>query len=69
MLHSSIPPGVERIALKLTESAAALGISKRHLYRLIARGEIKSISIGGGQRIPVENIRAFVQRGGVANVK
>ena len=66
MLHSSTPPGVERIALKLTEAASAIGVSKRHIYRLISRGEIDTISIGGGQRIPVASLREFVERGGVS---
>lgn len=61
--------GQDRLAIKINEAAETLAISRRQLYVLLAAGELKSVRIGGHQRVLASSIRAFVLRGGVANVK
>jgi excisionase family DNA binding protein len=48
MLARQEPP----LAFPMAEAAATLRVSKAHLYRLIARGELRSTKIGGSRRVP-----------------
>jgi len=42
-------------------SAKELSISRAHLYRLLARGEIKSVLVGRSRRIPFRAIEQYVE--------
>lgn len=46
------PEPVEPLAYAVNEAAAALSVSRAHIYNLIKRGEIRSVQIGGVRRIP-----------------
>jgi excisionase family DNA binding protein len=50
--------------LILTVEAAArrLGVGRTTLYRLISTGEIETVSIGRLRRVPVDAVRAYVDR-------
>lgn len=41
-----------RIAWRVGEFCTAVGISRSHLYALIKRGEIRTVSLGGRRLIP-----------------
>ena len=56
---SSLP--VERLTYSVDESAAALGVSKPTIYRLVARRILRPIAGLRHKRIPVRQIRALVQ--------
>jgi excisionase family DNA binding protein len=43
------------------QAAAALGISRSLLYRLLAAGEIESIKIGALRRIRPESLTAWIE--------
>lgn len=49
-------PGVMR--MKAAENY--LQVSRATLYRLIARGEIRSLKIGSARRIPVAALEAYI---------
>lgn len=50
-----------RLLLRPEEAAERLGIGRAHLYELLRRGELRSISLGShARRIPVEDLEAFV---------
>ena len=52
----------ERIALRPAEVAIALGIGRSKAYELIAAGEIPSIRLGGSVRVPLDALRAWMDR-------
>ena len=58
---SSLP--VERLTYSVDESAAALGVSKPTIYRLVARRILRPIAGLRHKRIPVRQIQALVQPG------
>lgn len=53
----------QRLLLRPTEAAEALGVSRSKVYELIAAGTIPSVRIGGTSvRVPAEELRAWVSR-------
>jgi excisionase family DNA binding protein len=42
----------DRLAYRFPEAAAALGVSRAHLYNLAQRGELRTVKIGSSRRIP-----------------
>jgi excisionase family DNA binding protein len=51
--------------LTIPEAAAALRCSKRHVYDLVARGELRPVDIGNGRsktRIRPDDLAAYVDR-------
>lgn len=55
-------PDSQRLTYRKREAAAALGISERTLHDLLAAGEIPSFKLNRAVLIPVEGIRAYIQR-------
>jgi excisionase family DNA binding protein len=51
---------MDRILLRPSEAAAAMGISRSRMYELLAANAVKSIRIGKSARVPVEELRAWV---------
>lgn len=51
-----------RLTYRKREAAAALGISERTLHDLLATREIPSFKLNRAVLIPVEGIRAYIQR-------
>jgi excisionase family DNA binding protein len=52
----------ERLMLRVTETADAIGVSRSKAYELIASGEIPSVRVGGCLRVPVDALRAWIAR-------
>lgn len=50
----------ERLMLRPTEAADAIGVSRSKAYELIAKKEIPSVHVGGCVRVPVEALRAWI---------
>jgi excisionase family DNA binding protein len=51
--------------LTIPETAEALGLSRRSknaVYRLIASGELKAVTMPKGQRIDVRDLEDFIER-------
>ena len=53
---------VERILLRPSEAAEALGISLTKLYTLIKSGEIPSVLVGKSHRVPADWLRNLGRR-------
>lgn len=51
---------MERLALRPTELAEALGISRSKTYELLARGEFETVRIGSSIRIPVDSLKRWI---------
>jgi excisionase family DNA binding protein len=52
-----------RLAYRINEAADSLGISRRAIYYLIARGKLKTVMIGGCRRVPASALDALVEKG------
>ena len=48
--------------LKLPEVATRLALSRTAIYRLIARGELQPIRIGGALRFPASALDALIEK-------
>ncbi len=53
---------MEKLLLRPTEAADAIGIGRSKVYELLASGELPSIRIGGSVRVPVDALRAWIAR-------
>lgn len=53
---------MEKLLLRPTEAADALGVSRSTIYELVAAGTVPSIRLGRSVRVPAERLREFVQR-------
>lgn len=49
-----------RISYTVPETAAATGISKKQLYRLIARGDVEAKVLGGVKLIPADVFNSLI---------
>lgn len=48
-----------------TQAAEALGVSRQHIYNMLARGELRSVQVGGRtRRIPLTELERLVSKGG-----
>jgi excisionase family DNA binding protein len=52
---------VDRLLLKPTEAAQALGIGRSKIYELIMSGVIESVLIGTARRVPAEALASYVR--------
>lgn len=55
----------DKIALRtvtLTDAATRLGVSRPTIYRLVQRGELTTVLIGGLERIPLRALTAYATR-------
>ncbi len=54
---------VEPLAVRAGDAAKMIGVSRSRLYEYLADGRIESFRVDGGIRlIPVEALRAWVER-------
>lgn len=53
---------MEKLLLRPTEAAEAIGIGRSKMYELLAAGKLPSIRIGASVRVPVDALRAWVER-------
>lgn len=52
----------DRLMLRPTEAADAIGVSRSKAYELIAAGEIPSVKVGGCVRVPVAALQSWIAR-------
>ncbi len=50
-----------RLVHPINETAELLAVTRRTVYRLIARGELRPVRIGSRQRIPAEQLERLVR--------
>lgn len=53
-------PKVEKLALTPEEFGAAIGVSRRTAYRMIARGLVPAIEIAGMLRIRIADAKVYI---------
>lgn len=52
----------DKLAYRMDEAAAAIGLSKPTLYRLVERGELTTFKIGHRTLIKREVLEALIER-------
>jgi excisionase family DNA binding protein len=52
--------GIEPIALRIPEAAAAIGISRAEFFRLIGNGSIPSFKVGKMRLVAVSDLKTWV---------
>ena len=52
---------IDRVTLTVTETAAALGVSRPTVYQLIKRADFPVLRIGGRTLISADGLRAWVE--------
>ena len=53
---------MDRLLLRPTEAAEALGLGRAKAYQLIRDGELPSVRIGKSVRVPAAQLREWVER-------
>lgn len=53
-----------RLAYSMKDAAAALGLSRSTLYKLISHGELPAVRIGGRRLIAASDLKALIARSG-----
>jgi excisionase family DNA binding protein len=53
---------VDKLLLKPEEAAEVLSIGRSEVYELIGTGELASVRIGTGRRVPADALVEFVTR-------
>jgi excisionase family DNA binding protein len=52
---------MQQVLLRMGEAADAMAVSRSHLERMVARGEILAIRVGRSRRIPADEIQRWVR--------
>ncbi len=52
----------ERLLLRPSEAAEAIGVSRSKAYVLIASGVLPSVRVGGCVRVPVAALKSWIDR-------
>lgn len=58
--HSPLAP----LALRIDDAAAAVGLSRSTLYKLIAANKLRTVKVAGRRLIPVSALRALITESG-----
>lgn len=53
--------GLVKVAVNFTEAAQMLGVSPKHVGRMVRRGDLATVSVGGARRIPVSEIQRVLE--------
>lgn len=59
--HPQVPP--PRSAFRVNETAAQLGVSRAHIYNLIARGMVRVVKLGDVTLIPASEVDRLLEGG------
>lgn len=52
---------MDKLLLTVPEAAAALGIGRSQLYKLVLSGELRTIKIGRSRRIPIRALDELIE--------
>lgn len=56
------PLPLEPLTVRIPVAARMLGIGRSKFYELIASGDIEIVKLGGATLVPVDGLRALVQK-------
>lgn len=50
-----------QLLLTVGQVMRRLGIGRSHLYKILGRGELKSVKVGGCRRIPAQAVHDYIE--------
>jgi excisionase family DNA binding protein len=50
----------EPLAVRIGDAATLLGVTRQHLYHLVARGELRTVTLGRARLVPMSELRRIV---------
>jgi excisionase family DNA binding protein len=53
---------MDKLMLRPAETAQAIGISRSKVYQLLANGRLPCVRIDGSVRVPVDQLRRWINR-------
>jgi excisionase family DNA binding protein len=53
---------MDRLLLRPAEAAEAIGVGRSKIYELLATGELPSIRVGSSVRVPLDQLREWIDR-------
>jgi excisionase family DNA binding protein len=54
---------IERRALRINDAAAAYGVGRSTIYKLISEGKLVTVKVAGRRLIPRDNMEALLREG------
>lgn len=66
MMSESLSHPLSRLTYSLAEAEVATSLSRTGLYRLMARGELRTVQIGGRRLVPAAELERLVATQGGA---
>jgi hypothetical protein len=60
--EENAPAEIARRALRMNDFCVAYGISRATAYKLMARGELRTVLVAGRRLIPVDAAEALLRR-------
>ena len=61
-------PAPARLAFSPAEAASMLGITRKTIYKLMERGELRTTKIGSCRRVPADEVRRLAGLEGGSDV-
>jgi excisionase family DNA binding protein len=58
--NTTVAP-IERRALRINDAAAAYGIGRNTIYKLMSEGKLATIKIAGRRLVPCDNMEALLR--------
>jgi excisionase family DNA binding protein len=53
---------MDKLLLRPTEAADAIGVGRSKIYELLASGELPAVRIGGSVRVPAAALRIWIEQ-------
>ena len=60
--NSEVAP-IEPRALRINDAAAALGVGRSTLYKLMSEGKLATVKVAGRRLVPCDNMEALLREG------
>jgi excisionase family DNA binding protein len=55
-------PTLAPLAVRVEQAAELLGVSRAHVFRMIARGELRTVKSGARRLVPVRAVEEWLER-------
>ena len=61
--RNALAAPIERRALRINDAAAAYGLGRSTIYKLMAEGKLSTVKIAGRRLIPRDNLESLLREG------
>ena len=60
--NAAVAP-IKRRALRINDAAAALGVGRSTIYKLMSEGKLATVKVAGRRLVPCDNMEALLREG------